>query len=63
MIPFQLSPKATTSKTIPEAREEIDRMITAIFIDDALVNVEAANALGIRGIHLRPGQDIEQLGL
>jgi glucose-1-phosphatase len=34
-----------------------------IFIDDALVNVEAANALGIQGIHLQPGQDIEQLGL
>jgi putative hydrolase of the HAD superfamily len=34
-----------------------------IFIDDALVNVEAAKALGIQGIHLRPGQDIEQLGL
>ena len=34
-----------------------------IFIDDALVNVEAANALGIRGIHLKPGQDIGQLGL
>lgn len=34
-----------------------------IFIDDALVNVEAARALGIRGIHLQPGQDIRELGL
>jgi len=34
-----------------------------IFIDDALVNVEAARSLGIVGIHLRPGEDIRQLEL
>ena len=34
-----------------------------IFIDDALVNVEAARALGLQGIHLKPGQTIEDLGL
>lgn len=33
------------------------------FIDDALVNVEAANAVGIRGIHLKPGQTILDLDL
>jgi FMN phosphatase YigB (HAD superfamily) len=32
-----------------------------VFIDDALVNVEAANALGINGIHLEPGISVTSL--
>jgi glucose-1-phosphatase len=32
-----------------------------VFIDDALVNVEAANSVGIRGIHLKPGMSVVEL--
>lgn len=32
-----------------------------LFIDDALVNVEAANASGIKGIHLQPGIMVNSL--
>ena len=31
------------------------------FIDDALVNVEAAKASGINGIHLQPGVQVTEL--
>ncbi|MFT3826416.1 MAG: HAD family phosphatase [Chitinophagaceae bacterium] len=34
-----------------------------MFIDDALVNVEGANATGIKGVHLEPGKTILDLGL
>lgn len=33
------------------------------FVDDAWVNVEAANKLGIRGLHVKPGQTILDLPL
>jgi glucose-1-phosphatase len=29
-----------------------------LFVDDAVVNVEGANAAGLKGIHLKPGMDI-----
>lgn len=32
-----------------------------VFIDDALINVEAANKVGIRGIHLAPGVSVTSL--
>jgi len=32
-----------------------------VFIDDALINVEAANKVGIRGIHLEPGVSVTTL--
>lgn len=32
-----------------------------VFIDDALINVEAANKVGIRGIHLEPGISVTTL--
>lgn len=34
-----------------------------VFVDDALVNVEAARKAGLRGLHLEPGKKIEQLDL
>ncbi len=34
-----------------------------MFIDDALVNIEGANAAGIKGVHLEPGKTIFDLGL
>lgn len=34
-----------------------------LFIDDSLVNVEAARKVGIQGIHLQPGMSITQLPL
>ena len=32
-----------------------------MFIDDALVNIEGANAVGIKGVHLEPGKTILDL--
>jgi putative hydrolase of the HAD superfamily len=32
-----------------------------VFIDDALLNVEAANAVGIKGMHLQPGISVTSL--
>ena len=32
------------------------------FIDDALINVEAANAVGIKGVHLGRGMEVVRLG-
>ena len=34
-----------------------------LFIDDALVNVEAARESGMKGIHIQPGQTILDLDL
>ncbi|MBC7830376.1 MAG: HAD family phosphatase [Chitinophagaceae bacterium] len=34
-----------------------------LFIDDALINVEAARECGMQGIHLQPGQTLLDLGL
>jgi HAD superfamily hydrolase (TIGR01509 family) len=30
-----------------------------VFVDDSLRNIEAARALGMAGIHFRPGVDLE----
>jgi epoxide hydrolase-like predicted phosphatase len=30
----------------------------AVFVDDMLVNVEAARALGMKGVHFQPGSDV-----
>jgi len=32
-----------------------------VFIDDALVNVEAANKINIKGVHLEPGVSVTSL--
>ncbi len=37
------------------------RAETTVFVDDALVNVKAARAVGLHGFHLEPGKKIEEI--